>query len=254
MDLGLNGRLALVTGASKGIGLACAERLAEEGCRLHLVARSADRLKAESKRLARQSGSNVSYSSLDLGAASSDSTLFKVVPDPDIVVNNAGAIPSGDLDNVDEASWRHAWDLKVFGYLNLCRLYLDAMRKRRRGVVINVIGAGGERPRPSYIAGAGGNAALMAVTRALGSNSLKDGVRVVGINPGAIVTERLTTMMKQRASQELGDPERWRELLDADHPPGRPEHIADMVAFLASDRSANTTGTIITVDGGSCAR
>ena len=115
-------------------------------------------------------------------------------------------------------------------------------------------GAGGERPRPSYIAGAGGNAALMAVTRALGSNSLKDGVRVVGINPGAIVTERLTTMMKQRASQELGDPERWRELLDADPPPGRPEHIADMVAFLASDRSANTTGTIITIDGGSCAR
>ncbi len=105
-----------------------------------------------------------------------------------------------------------------------------------------------------YLAGAGGNAALMGVTRALGGVSLRDGIRVVGINPGLIETERLVTMQRTHASRVLGDAERWREMLDPDFPPGQPAHIADMVAFLASPRSGNTTGTIITIDGGMCAR
>ena len=122
------------------------------------------------------------------------------------------------------------------------------------GVIINIIGAGGERPMQGYAAGAGGNAALMALTRALGARSTLDGIRVVGINPGLIETERLVTMQRTFAAEQLGDPERWRELLDTDFPPGRPAHIADMVAFLASPLSSNTTGTIITIDGGHCAR
>ena len=254
MDLGLNGRLALVTGASKGIGQACAERLAAEGCRLHLVARTQEVLEGEAERLAKRYGTEVGHTAIDLGARGSDTILFEAVPDADILVNNAGAIPSGDIDDIDEDTWRHAWDLKVFGYVNLCRRYLAAMRERQSGVVINIIGAGGERQRPGYIAGAGGNAALMGITRALGSTSRKYGVRVVGINPGAIITDRLTEMYKTNAKKQLGNEDRWRELLDPEFPPGQPEHIADMTAFLASDRSSNTTGTIITIDGGSCAR
>lgn len=254
MNLGLSGRLALVTGANKGIGLACAERLAAEGCRVHLVARTEKTLAAEAERLAKKHGAEVEFTALDLAAPGSDEALFAAVPNADVLVNNAGAIPSGGLNEVDEETWRQAWDLKVFGYINLSRRYLDAMRKRHSGVVINIIGAGGEKPRPGYIAGAGGNAALMAISRALGSSSLKDGVRVVGINPGMIVTERMTTLLKSQAQGRFGDEQRWQELIDPDFPPGKPEHIADMTAFLASDLSSNTTGTVITIDGGSCAR
>ena len=94
----------------------------------------------------------------------------------------------------------------------------------------------------------------MAFTRALGAGSTIDGIRVVGINPGQIETERLVTLSRAIAERNLGDPERWREVLNQDYPPGQPEHIGDMVAFLASDLSANTTGTIITIDGGASHR
>ena len=253
MDLGLAGKRALVTGASKGIGRATAGVLAQEGCDVHLVARNAGELAALAAELSQSSGRRITYSALDLADSRNVERLCVEVTGLDILVNNAGAIPAGTLDSVDEASWRSAWDLKVFGYINLCRRVYADMRGRG-GVIVNVIGAGGERVSAGYVAGAGGNAALMAVTRALGSVSTRDRIRVVGINPGLIETERLVTMQRTHAARVLGDAERWREMLDPEFPPGRPEHIADMVAFLASPRSSNTTGTVITIDGGMCAR
>lgn len=253
MDLGLAGKRALVTGASKGIGRATAGVLAREGCDVHLVARNAGELAAFAAELSLSSGRRITYSALDLADGRNVERLCVEVTGLDILVNNAGAIPAGTLDSVDEASWRSAWDLKVFGYINLCRRVYADMRGRG-GVIVNVIGAGGERVSAGYVAGAGGNAALMAVTRALGSVSTRDRIRVVGINPGLIETERLVTMQRTHAARVLGDAERWREMLDPEFPPGRPEHIADMVAFLASPRSSNTTGTVITIDGGMCAR
>ena len=253
MDLGLAGKRALVTGASKGIGRATAGVLAQEGCDVHLVARNAGELAALAAELSQSSGRRITYSALDLADGRNVERLCVEVTGLDILVNNAGAIPAGTLDSVDEASWRSAWDLKVFGYINLCRRVYADMRGRG-GVIVNVIGAGGERVSAGYVAGAGGNAALMAVTRALGSVSTRDRIRVVGINPGLIETERLVTMQRTHAARVLGDAERWREMLDPEFPPGRPEHIADMVAFLASPRSSNTTGTVITIDGGMCAR
>lgn len=253
MDLGLQGRRALITGASKGIGRAVATALAAEGCDLHLVARSAELLAAAATDLEATHACAARWSALDLADSANIDALCAAAGDIDILVNNAGAIPAGTLDMVDEAAWRAAWDLKVFGYINLTRRVYAAMRGRG-GVIVNVIGAGGERVSAGYVAGAGGNAALMAVTRALGGVSLRDGIRVVGINPGLIETDRLVTMQRSHASRVLGDAERWREMLDPDFPPGQPAHIADMVAFLASPLSANTTGTIITIDGGMCAR
>jgi 3-oxoacyl-[acyl-carrier protein] reductase len=253
MDLGLTGRRALVTGASKGIGLVTARVLADEGCDVHLVARDRAALEAAATSIAAASGRRITCSALDLADSTNIDRLVTEAGDIDILVNNAGAIPAGTLAAVDEVTWRAAWDLKVFGYINLCRHYYAAMQGRG-GVIINVIGAGGEKPSAAYAAGAGGNAALMALTRALGAVSTRDRIRVVGINPGLIETERLVTMQRTFAAARLGDAERWRELLDPEFPPGRPEHIADMVAFLASDRSSNTTGTIVTIDGGLCAR
>jgi len=253
MELGLTGRRALVTGASKGIGRAVAWSLAREGCDVHLVARSADALKAAAEEIHQATGRAITTSALDLSVSANVDRLCEETSSIDILVNNAGAIPAGTIASVDETAWRSAWDLKVFGYINMCRRAYANMRGRG-GVIINIIGAGGERPSADYAAGAGGNSALMALTRALGARSTAEGIRVIGINPGLIETERLVTMQRTQAELRFGDPERWRELLDPMFPPGRPEHIADMVAFLSSDLSANTTGTIITIDGGHCAR
>lgn len=254
MELGLRGRSALVTGASKGIGRATADCLAAEGCNVWLVARDGAALADVAAAIERDHGVTATAVPADLSRSDEVDRIWQLVPLPDILVNNAGAIPSGGLADVDEATWREAWDLKVHGYVNLMRLAHAEMCERSSGVIVNVIGAGGEKPSPGYIAGAGGNAALMAITRALGSTSRREGVRVVGINPGLIHTERLETLMRSNADQRWGDQERWKELLDPHFPPGEPEHIAAAVAFLASDLSANTTGTIVTIDGGASAR
>ena len=189
MDLGLRGRRAVVTGASKGIGLATAERLAEEGCSLQLVARTESDLKEAAERIRSRAQVNVEVWPLDLSHSENVERLFDGCGDIDILVNNAGAIPGGSIDLVDEKTWREAWYLKVFGYINACRRAYAAMRERGKGVIINVIGAGGERPSADYAAGAAGNAGLMALTRALGGRSARDGIRVIAINPGAIETE-----------------------------------------------------------------
>ena len=253
MNLGLGGRRALITGASKGIGYASALVLAQEGCDVHLVARTERNLEQAAQSIRKTTGREVTHTATDLSMSENVNRLCKEHAKIDILVNNAGAIPAGTIDTVDETTWREAWDLKVFGYINMCRATYANMRGRG-GVIINVIGIGGERPRTNYAAGAGGNAALMGLTRGLGGASTEDGIRVVGINPGLIETERMVTMLRVQADIKLGDAERWKEMLDPVFPPGQPEHIADMVAFLASDRSSNTTGTIITIDGGQCGR
>ena len=254
MDLGIAGRSALVTGASKGIGLASAWSLAREGCHVHLAARTKTDLERARAEIADRFAVSVEIHPTDLSVGDNARALLDTCRDIDILVNNAGAIPGGGIESIGEARWREAWDLKVFGYINTCRSALANMKARGRGVIVNIIGAAGERPSAGYIAGAGGNAALMAMTRALGAASSRHGVRVVAINPGLIETDRLVAMARTRAEAQLGDAERWRETLDPNFPPGTPAHIGDMVAFLASDLSANTTGTIITIDGGFSAR
>ena len=252
MDLGLAGRRALVTGASKGIGLACARRLAGEGCDVVLVARTASDLEAAAASLRAAHNVSVMTHAADLGDSANVDALAAAFPDIDILVNNAGAIPGGRLDDVDEASWRAAWDLKVFGYTNMCRRFYALMRARGHGVIVNIIGAAGESLDAAYIAGSTGNAALMAFTRALGGAAPDHGLRVVGINPGPILTDRLETLMRRRAADALGDAERWREGL-AGMPFGRAgnvDEIAALATFLASDLSGYTSGTIVTVDGG----
>ena len=256
MDLNLSGKRVLITGASKGIGAAAASVFAEEGCHVRLAARSADALAEAASRLSRAHNVEATAHPADLRNADDIARLAAEVADVDILVNNAGDIPGGPLEAIDEATWRHAWDLKVFGYINLCRIYLARMKARGAGVILNVIGAAGERSDVNYVTGAAGNAALMTFTRALGSRSLDHGVRVVGVNPGPVETDRILTLMKTRAVQQFGDEDRYPELM-ARYPLGRaasPREIADLLAFLASDRSAYTTGVVFTVDGGLSAR
>jgi NAD(P)-dependent dehydrogenase (short-subunit alcohol dehydrogenase family) len=130
------------------------------------------------------------------------------------------------------------------------------MKQRKRGVIVNIIGSAGEKLDAAYIAGSTGNAGLMAFTRALGGASHADGIRVVGINPGPTSTDRLVTLYKQRAETLLGDAKRYQELFGnmSFGRPGKAEEIAAAVIFLASEKSAYTSGCILTIDGGLAAR
>ena len=209
MDLHLRGKRVLITGASKGIGAAAAEAFAEEGCHLRLAARSGDALKALADRLRSQHQIDATGHVVDLRKPEDIQKLVKDASDIDILVNNAGDIPGGSVDKIDEPTWRHAWELKVFGYINLTRAIYAQMKARGAGVIVNDIGAAGEKFDANYICGSAGNAALMAFTRALGGKSLADNIRVVGINPGPVGTDRHVTLLED-ARQE---PVRRREPL-----------------------------------------
>lgn len=256
MDLKLAGKTALITGASKGIGRATANVLAEEGCNVILIARTAADLAAAQAEIARKSNVRVDVFAADLSDSANVDKIAAAFPAVDILVNNAGAIPGGNLLEIDEARWRAAWNLKVFGYINMCRAYYAHMKKRRAGVIVNVIGAAAQTRDPDYICGVAGNASLAAFSQSLGSASVRDGVRVVAIHPGPVATDRLITLMRKKALDKTGDPENWRDLVKP-LPFGRastPEEIAGAVAFLASERSGYTSGSIVTIDAGISAR
>jgi NAD(P)-dependent dehydrogenase (short-subunit alcohol dehydrogenase family) len=260
MDLELRGKKVLITGASKGIGLACAHAFAAEGARVHIASRTEAALKAASEDLGKRYKTEVTIHPTDLSVSANAVALGQACADVDILVNNAGAIPQGTLLKLDEERWRRAWDLKVFGFFNLTREIYRRMCERGAGAIVNVIGVAGERHRSDYIAGTTGNAALMAFTRALGSEGVDHGVRVVGVNPGRILTERQIDHMQDQAERELGDRNRWKETLAKISQtlpfkrPGEPAEVADLVAFLASARASYISGTIVTIDAGQTLR
>jgi hypothetical protein len=252
MDLGLNGRRVLVTGGSQGIGLVVARGFLAEGASVTIAARDETRLAAAAADLSRLPGAQVRTQSADLAQTGAAQALADAFPDTDILVNNAGAVPTGDIFAVDEARWREAWDLKVYGYVNLMRAMYSHMKGRAPKVIVNVLGLGGERPQWRYVCGNAANVALAGVTKSLGGRSIDDGIRVVAVNPGGVETERMVAIQKARAARELGDASRWRELF-ADKPLRRaatPEEVANVILFLASDKASWVSGAVVPVDGG----
>ena len=243
MNLELKGKSVLVTGGSKGIGLACARAFAAEGCRVHVASRDRNRLEEARKLL----GAEAKVHAADLRDGNALRALAKACADVDILVNNAGDIPGGTIEAIDEAKWRHAWELKVFGYVNLTRELFTRMKARKSGVIVNVIGMAGENPSFEYVCGSVANAGLGAFTKAMGRGSSAFGVRVLGVHPPATRTDRIIPLMKAAAKEKLGDENRWEELVGT----GtfgqmiEPEQVADMVAFLASTRAGKLSGVMI---------
>jgi NAD(P)-dependent dehydrogenase (short-subunit alcohol dehydrogenase family) len=252
MDLQLAGKSALVTGASKGIGRATAVTLAAEGCSVHLAARSSAELETLRRDILSKHKVQVALYPADLSTTKSMVVLAEAVGDLDILVNNAGDIPAGSVEALTDEEWRRGFDLKVFGYINLTREIYSRMKRRGSGVIINDIGNSGENWDYGYVAGSTGNAALMSFTKAIGGISLDFGVRVVGVNPGPIATDRMVRIMKRRARDDKGDESRWQEYL-SDYPGGRmgsAQEVADLITFLASPRAGYITGTVVNIDGG----
>jgi len=256
MDLKLRGRTVLISGASQGIGQGLAETFAKEGVNLHLTARRTDRLEAVRQAIQAYSDVEITLHSLDLTDPGACERLAEAVGKIDILVNNAGVIPSGQLSEIDEQTWRDGWELKVMAYINLCRIFYERMKQNGHGVIINNIGNSGEVFDPRYIAGTTGNAGLIAFTRALGGHSLDDNIRVLGVNPGPVDTGRIYDMLKKRARDVFGDEGRYEELLER-YPLNRPAHVnevTDLIVFLASDLAGYMSGTVCTIDGGISSR
>jgi 3-oxoacyl-[acyl-carrier protein] reductase len=256
MDLQLKGKTALVTGGSRGIGFGVAQGLAAEGCNVHIASRSAADLEAARKKIAAAGDVKVVTHAIDLSVPENAVKLARDCGEIDILINNAGAIPQGTITDFDDKTWRSGWELKVHGYINLMREIYRRMVERKSGVIINVIGGAGERPSAGYISGAFANSGLMTMSRALGAESPKHGVRVLGLNPTATATDRGVERWRNQAKEQLGDPERWKELTKG-FPFGRPcsvEEVANVIVFLASDRASYMSGSVVSVDGGAAWR
>jgi len=252
MDLQLKGKRVVITGASKGIGLEIALSYCKEGCDVTINGRNQQVLALAAEKLLDATGLHVNTVVADLSHTAGIAELIKAAGSIDILVNNAGAIPGGDLFALDDATWRKAWDLKLFGYIDMVRQCLPAMQSRGSGVIVNVIGMAGSVPRADYICGSVANAALIAFTKAMGAASTDRGVRIVGINPSQTRTDRIETLMRVQAEKQLGDSDKWFDLTQklAFGRLAEPREIADLVVFASSERASYLSGTVIDVDGG----
>ena len=254
MDLGLKGQVVLVTGGSKGLGLACARMFIDEGARVAITSRSAANLEAARALL----GADVLAIAADMSDADAAAAMVRQVESTlgpiDVLVTSAGAARRTPPDELDPAAWRAAMDAKFFTSIYVIDPVVKLMASRGRGVIVNIIGNGGKSPTPTHLAGGAVNAALMLVTAGLAATYAPRGVRVVGVNPGLTQTTRVAEGLKAESKvQGVSTEEALRRLAER-IPAGRlgePDEIANMVLFLASSRGSYTHGAIITMDGAS---
>lgn len=251
MDLGLKDKKVLITGGSKGIGLACAKAFIAEGAKVALVSRSQENLAH-----AKKSVGNAYTIAADLVDAAAAGAMVERVEKEfgaiDILVNSAGAAKRTDAEDLTPAAWRAGMDAKYFSYINVIDPLIKRMGQRGRGVVINVIGAGGKVASPTHLAGGAANAALMLATAGLAYAYAGKGVRVVGLNPGVTKTERVAQGLKAEAKRANVSEEQAYQQMVARLPMGRPaepEELADIVVFAASERGRYLNGANISTDG-----
>lgn len=252
MDLGLAGKRVLVTGGSKGIGLAVGEAYAAEGANVILVSRNAEALTAAADGLRGRHQVAIETHAADLSRGEEREATMERFPDIDILVNNAGAIPGGSLLDMTMEQWSAAWALKVMGYVHMTQMALTQMKPRKAGTIVNIIGMAGPAPRWDYVCGSTANAGLNAFTKAIGAGAADFGVRVFGINPAATRTDRIMTLSRTRAKSTFGDEERWQDVLGS-LPFGRlkePSEVAALAVMLSAPQVTYLSGTVIDMDGG----
>jgi NAD(P)-dependent dehydrogenase (short-subunit alcohol dehydrogenase family) len=251
MDLGLRDKKILITGGSKGIGLACVKVFIAEGARVAIVSRSPENLVKAKKTLR-----DVYTIAADLTDAAAAAAMVEQVEKEfgaiDVLVNSAGAAKRTDAAELTPAAWRAGMDAKYFSYINVIDPLIKRMAARGRGAVINIIGSGGKIASPTHLAGGAANAALMLATAGLAYAYASKGVRVVGLNPGVTNTDRVAEGMKAEAKRANVSEQEALKQAKSRLPLGRfaePEEIADIVVFAASERGRYLTGANISTDG-----
>lgn len=253
MNLGLQGKTVLITGGSKGIGLACAKAFLDEGARVAIVSRSRANLDKAAALLPA-----VGTIAADLTRAEEAKRMaaeaFAMLGSVDVLVNSAGAAKRYAPEELNSDSWHAAMDAKYFTYMHAMDAVLPSMRSRGRGAVVNIIGAGGKVASPIHIPGGAANSALMLATVGLAGVHGKYGVRINAINPGATITDRIREALELEAKAKGISADKVLEQGQARVPLGRyadPEDIARVTLFLASDQAGYVTGAILPMDGGS---
>jgi 3-oxoacyl-[acyl-carrier protein] reductase len=252
MDLNLQNKVAIVTGASKGIGRAIAQTLAQEGMRLAVVARSRSQL----DELASPLGDACLVQAVDLMDPDAPSAVVVATMARfgriDVLVNNAGSTKRGDFFTLSEADWADGFGLKFYAAMRLSRAAWPHLQASS-GNIINIIGIGGRTGSAEFAIGGAVNAALMNLTKVLADRGVKDGVRVNAINPGGIATDRLQTRLKAFAAEHQLNPAAAEQQMARAFGVarfGQPDEIARLVAFLASPQAAFCQGSIVDADGG----
>ena len=257
MDLELRDKVALVTGASKGIGRAVALGLATEGATVAVVARDAgalDKVAAECRDRSRRDAVAVAA---DLSRLDEVERVVREVKDRlgriDILVNNAGAIRGGAFTQIPDAQWVEDWNLKLLGYIRMARAVFPIMQGQGGGRICNVVGAAARNPAATYLTGGAANAALVNFTKGLADLGAPSKILVTAVSPAATKTERWDALMAQQAKASGRSVQDLQAEAEAPYMLGRiatPEDIADAVCFLVSARASFLTGICITVDGG----
>jgi 3-oxoacyl-[acyl-carrier protein] reductase len=258
MDLGLTGKVALVTGASVGIGYAISKRLAAEGCHLIICGRNADRLEQAYQSLVNSSGKILTLSADVQNTNDSETLVHQTLNEfgqIDILVNNSeGAkFSSVAVENLSDEDWKTVFEGKLMGYIRMTNLVLPTMKNQRWGRIINIIGTSGKEPSPSLIKSGVANAALINFTKSVATQVAKWNVLVNSVNPGIIDTPRHREYLEIFAQKEDRNIDAIAAGIDNTIPIGRrglSSEVANLVAFLSSECASYITGVNIPVDGG----